>query len=320
MRFNMENALSLLRALEKAQGADCPLSALSSALGLDKAALKSAASALVREGYPVRWLGSACRMEPDADRVTGETLACWLPDRAVFAYETLDSTNAEARRRPNAPPGSLFVAETQTAGRGRMGKSFFSPGQSGLYMSLVLAAPAPEEMLLTTPAAAVAVCEALEALTPLCPRIKWLNDLYLGGKKVCGILTEAVADAETQQIRRLVVGIGINCRGADFPPELAEIAGSLNLVGVSRSRLAGEIVRRLEDRMAHLGSASLMAAYRARSLMPGRRVRYQQNGQFFAGTAEGVDDQGRLLVRLEGGGLAALDSGEVQLTDWEREK
>jgi len=316
----MENFLALLQALERVQGEKCPVSALVSALDTDGNAIQTAAETLIEQGYPIRRSGQAIRMDPDEDRISAPTLSVWLPDRPIFAYETIGSTNTEARRQADAPLGTLFVAEAQTAGRGRTGKQFFSPKNSGLYMSLVLAAPAPERLLLATPAAAVAVCEAVEALLPIEPKIKWLNDLYLGSKKVCGILTEAVTDAETGKIQRIIVGIGINCRQREFPPELAKIAGSLEMKGLSRSRLAGEIVRRLESWMQHLDDEALMDAYRARSLMPGRKVQYRQNGQSFCGTVQGLDGQCHLLVKLDNGKTAALDSGEVQITDWESEK
>ena len=171
----------------------------------------------------------------------------------VYVHERLDSSNQTAKRLAlaGAPHGTLVLAGQQSAGRGRMGRRFESPAGKGIYLSLVLRVPVPASKALgVTVGAAVAVARAVQKLCGIELGIKWVNDLYYNGKKVCGILTEAGADLESGQLEWLVAGIGLNLtsRPEDWPEELRPIAGSLYPGGpapVSRAALAGEIARQL---------------------------------------------------------------------------
>lgn len=148
-----------------------------------------------------------------------------------------------------APHGTLLLAEEQTQGRGRLGRSFHSP-KGGIYMSLILR---PQMTLtdatLITTMAALAVCQAIEELTPVRPEIKWVNDLLVDGKKICGILTEAVSDWESGRVESVVVGVGLNFRPVSFPEEIAgrvaTLFGPEDTPTVRPSRMAGEIFHRL---------------------------------------------------------------------------
>lgn len=218
-----------------------------------------------------------------------------------------DSTNRVAKElaRQGAAHGTVVSALRQTAGRGRLGRSFFSP-EGGIYLSVILRPQLPpEERTLVTPMAAVAVCRTVEKLCGRSPQIKWVNDLYLEHKKLCGILCEAVGDA-------VIVGIGLNYAvpPAGFPPDIPATALYPAEGGtVGRKELAeamAEAVLTAEPR-------ACMAEYRARNLVTGRTVTvHPVGGSPYTARALDVDDRGRLVVECEQGTMT-LDSGEVSV-------
>lgn len=240
---------------------------------------------------------------------------------AVEVLDSIDSTNTEAKRRVAAGLTAplLLLARTQTAGRGRLGRSFCSPDGAGLYMSLLLHPEIdPAEVLSLTSAAAVAVCEAIESLTNLAPKIKWVNDVYLNDKKVCGILTEGVSDPASGRLRSVVVGIGINLTPAAFPPEVAAIATSIGNEGaaVDPNRLAAAICDRLLDFYEAIPQTGWLDGYRRRSWLDGKSVIWRRAGGdsdgevLGGGKVIGIGDEGELLLSTDGGEIA-LTGGEV---------
>ncbi|MBO5939535.1 MAG: biotin--[acetyl-CoA-carboxylase] ligase [Clostridia bacterium] len=245
-----------------------------------------------------------------------QTLRQALSDTPLsfFFFPTVDSTNSEARRYAidgNAVP-ALFLAEEQTAGRGRMGRSFFSPHSTGIYLSLLLKTnDALSDPITATTASAVAVRQAIEAITGISVGIKWVNDLYYDGKKICGILAESFFVGAD---RYLIVGVGVNLSTVDFPEELQGTAGSLFAESTTlREALAAEIARRLYSILTDGESNVFMEDYRAASLVLGQDITYLQNGVARCGVAEAVDELGRLLVRHSDGTTELLASGEISL-------
>ena len=235
----------------------------------------------------------------------------------VEAYDCLDSTNArlKARAAEGASDGLVLMADRQTAGRGRLGRSFFSPPGCGLYLSMLLRPHlAAADALLLTTAAAVAAAEAIADLTGLQTGIKWVNDLYLDGRKVCGILTESSISPDGS-LAWAVVGIGINVRAPreGFPPELAHIAAALLPADAPdlRPRLAAAILDRCADRFASLPTPAHLDEYRRRSILIGRRVVLSHTGEQV--TVEGIDDACRLLVRDVTGFCRTVSSGECSV-------
>ena len=230
---------------------------------------------------------------------------------SFFHYDTLDSTNSEAKRRAaELPLPAVLVADAQSAGRGRMGRSFFSPRDTGLYFSYLTDRSAPEDTVGLTAAAAVATARAIARVTGMETEIKWVNDLLLGGKKVAGILCERFA-AEGRTF--VVIGIGINLATAEFPVELQAKAGSLGAsVGV-RPHLITALSDELHALVSALPDRHFMDEYRARSAVLGRRVRYTVSGESREGEAVAIDDGGGLLVRHADGSEALLASGEISL-------
>lgn len=233
----------------------------------------------------------------------------------VQVLEEVGSTNTEAKARlaHSAKPPFLLLAESQTEGRGRLGRSFCSPRQAGLYMSLALdASRFPEAALSVTAAAAVAVCLAIESLTPLRPQIKWVNDVYLGDKKLCGILTEGVLAPTDARLKAMVIGIGVNCNAALLPPEVEAIATSLEQAGawVDRNCLAAAICDRLWELYQGLPQKTWLAPYRARFWLDQKAVTCTIGDRILSGIALGIDDSGALLVATEEG-THRLFSGEA---------
>lgn len=227
----------------------------------------------------------------------------------IEAYRAIDSTNARAKAwaRAGAAQGALVIAAGQTAGRGRLGRTFASPADAGLYMTVILW-PDGAALERLTIAAAVATCEAIEACTPYRPGIKWVNDLLLGEKKICGILAEAVTSPSGA--RGAVVGIGVNLAEGALPEELRGIAGALG--GVERDALTGRIYQNLL-RDALNPSEALLEEYRARSILLGREIDYCEKGVWRHARAEDIGAAGELLVRDEKGALHALRAGEVTM-------
>ena len=231
----------------------------------------------------------------------------------IYRIAETTSTNDDAKR-PEYRHGDIVWAERQTAGRGRLGRSFTSPAGKGVYCSVVLRPPLPAANAQTaTIGAAVAVCRAVQMLCGLGLAIKWVNDLYYKGKKVCGILTEAGTDLESGQLEWLVVGIGLNltATAADWPEELARRAGSLYPGGpapVSRAALAGAIAREL---LALCPAFDCLDEYRARCFVPGHWVTVCTGTETYAAKALAIDEEGRLVIQRENGRQEALRCGEV---------
>ena len=219
-----------------------------------------------------------------------------------------DSTNLRLKtwyRAGQIAPPYLLTADSQTAGRGRLGRRFVSPPGTGLYMSLLASPPPDTDCGLITILAAVAVCRAVEEASGLRPKIKWVNDLFVRGKKVCGILAEGLGGP-------VIIGIGVNLRTppVGFPPE-AGPAGALD-ADVDASALAGRIARSLLDGLEKPDDPAILNAYRKRMPLTGQTVRYTQNGQEKTARVTGVAPDGGLMIE-DDTGPHTLRTGEVSL-------
>ncbi len=238
----------------------------------------------------------------------------------VQVHDTLPSTNrtAKALADSGAPEGTVVIAASQTEGRGRLGRTFCSPPDTGLYMSIVLRPTmSAQNALRLTVAAAVAVCRAVEACSAYQPQIKWVNDIYCRDRKVCGILTEASVDPQTGQLAWAVLGIGINVRppAGGFPDEIASVAGALfeDGQGPSRNTVAAAVLSAVAQEYARLEQDTFVEEYRRRSMLNGRRVTVTTPLGDTPATALGVDKACRLLVRYDDGREDALTSGDVSV-------
>lgn len=228
------------------------------------------------------------------------------PEPLLFRWEeTVDSTISECFRllRSGQARRCLVLADAQTAGRGRLGRSFFSPPGAGLYLSLGFTPPGGvADAVGITTYAAVATAERIEALTGLRCGVKWVNDLYLAGRKVCGILTEAEGPF-------VAVGVGVNLTASAVPEELRDIVGWLDRADIRVPLAAGLTEALLAYRP---GDASHMAEYRRRSTVLGKIVRFAERGMERSGRATAIRDDGALVVQTATG-QRVLQSGEVSV-------
>ena len=307
---------ALLQALSAAEGSYISGQQLAQRLGVSRAAVHKAAAALSAQGYTLEAVSRRGYRLVGGDPFCIEAAGDY--PAPIHLYDRLESSNQTAKRLAlsGAPHGTLVLTDQQSAGRGRMGRKFESPAGQGIYLSLLLRADIPAADAQTvTVSAAVAVCRAVKALCGLELSIKWVNDLYYRGKKVCGILTEAGADLESGRLEWLVVGIGLNFTTPPeaFPAELRRLAGSLFPGGpapVSRVALAAAIAREL---LTLCPAFDCLEEYRARCFVPGHWVTVCTGRETYAALALSIDDAGRLVVRRENGREEALQHGEVSI-------
>ncbi len=257
------------------------------------------------------------------DRLSKETIETLLGYEKHFTlqvYDSVTSTNAMAKEaaKSGSPEGLVLLADHQTGGYGRYGRIFHSPDGTGLYMSLLLRPDGKvSDVLRITTAAAVATAEAIEETVGKVCGIKWVNDLILGGKKVCGILTEGAFPSSSDRLSYAVLGIGINVTepSAGFPEDIRSIAGAItdepseNL----RNRLVASILRNFWEYYGDLGGERLYFAYRDRLCFLGQTVRVIRGDSEESAVALTVDRDYRLVVRYDDGRDEALSSGEIAI-------
>lgn len=241
---------------------------------------------------------------------------------AVHYYSCIDSTNTQAKRlaAAGAANGTILIADQQTGGRGRLGRSFHSPAGCGIYMSLILRPSClPAQLMHLTCATAVAVCDALEKSIGLRPGIKWTNDLVLGKRKLGGILTE-LSFHNQGTVDYAVIGIGLNCNHGlnDFPTELHPIVTSLTLATgymVDRSLIAAAMIEALAQMDRHLTDPGyFLPRYRKNCITIGQEISLLRADDSVAyGTALDVDEEGGLVVRFQNGDIRTVSSGEVSV-------
>lgn len=237
----------------------------------------------------------------------------------IYSFDSVDSTNSLARRMAmsgEAKAPALIIADGQTGGRGRMGRSFYSPSDTGIYMTLLfdVTEDISASVMRMTSAVSVAVSVAIENVTGRRVGIKWVNDLYLDGRKICGILAESFLSGNR---RYAAVGVGINLCTKDFPEELAGIAGSLTdkKENLLRRELALATCCEIFDIYEKIrqGDISYLQEYRRRSVVLGKRVNFVADGVTSTGVALSVGDDGALCVRCDDGSERYLCSGEITL-------
>ena len=298
---------------------------LAESLRLSRTAVWKAVRQLKADGYGIEAVtNQGYRLLSGSDVLSAEGISRYLRHKEICpqVFPALTSTNTvlKALAAEDAPAGTAVLAAEQTAGRGRLGRSFYSPSASGLYLSLLLRPDlAPGDAPRLTCCAAVAAAEAVSELSGRETGIKWVNDVYMDGKKICGILTEAGLDLESGRVSYVVVGIGVNLRSPEggFPEEIRQIAGAA-FDGLSvpdlRCRLAALILDRLADCAADPFSDALFEAYARRSFVPGRKITILAPGKEpVPAEALRLNRDYSLQVRLENGSEQKLASGEVSV-------
>ena len=238
-------------------------------------------------------------------------------------YSEVGSTNTLLKQMAaeGAAAGTVLIADRQTAGRGRLGRSFLSPGGVGVYLSaLIRPNCAPTALMHLTCAVAVAMCDAVENAFGFRPGIKWTNDLVVGSKKLGGILTELGLDPKTGMVDHAILGIGINCgqTESDFDESIRSMATSVRMVtgqNASRERLIAEMLKALEamDKALLSSPAAILERYRADCITLGQDVSILRGDEVRHGRALDIDAEGGLIVRYDSGETGTVTSGEVSV-------
>ena len=245
------------------------------------------------------------------------------------AFESLDSTNTYLKKRAagGAPEGTVVIANAQTAGRGRMGRSFASAPGLGIYLSMLLRPSAEAECVQSlTAGTAVAVCRAVERVCGVAPGIKWINDLFLKGKKICGILCESSVKSGSAEYVVLGIGLNVITRPQDFPEELRGTAGSLySQTGIVYER--GKLISAMISELSAMYEAwktdprALLDDYRRRCIVLGKTVEVSPvTGGVFTAAAEEISDDFGLVLRLPDGSVRTVHSGEVSISQIQEDR
>ena len=295
---------------------------LAGKLRISRNAVWKAIGALREEGHKIDAATKRgyCLLE-EAGRINeGEICGALAKDGLITSVEVLsetESTNhiAKALAVKGVPEGTLVAAKRQSMGKGRLGRSFFSP-EGGIYMSAVLRPriPAQRAVLITT-CAAVAVARAIEKETGLQAGIKWVNDIFINGKKVCGILTEAGLDFESGMPEYVILGIGINVEQQSVPEELKDIVGCLESFTqepVAKSRLIAAVWNEFSALYEQLGDAAYMKEYKERSILLGKEVTVLSADGNYTAIVRDIDAEGHLIIESDGK-IEKLSSGEVSV-------
>jgi len=299
---------------------------IASCLGVSRSAVWKAVNILRAEGYYINSLtNKGYCLTYENDILSKEGIAPYLKDEyknnSILVYKTIGSTNDEAKLKAldKYTHGSVIIADTQTKGKGRMGRSFYSPASTGIYMSFILRpkTDASNAVLLTT-ASAVAVVRAIKKVCKINPKIKWLNDIYYNDKKICGILSEAVTNCETGIIETVIVGIGINFK-TDFstlPDDLSNTAGSIYSSAkpdVTRNRLTAQVINEILDISESFLCKDFFDEYKENSFVIGKDIIFIKDNIRKSAKAVGISSNGGLIIKNDKGETEILFSGEITL-------
>ena len=289
---------------------------LANQLHVRRAAIWKAIKTLKEEGYNIEATpNKGYVLLENSDVLSKQGIAYYLTEEIdIFSYKTIDSTNTQMKKLAinGGKNHSVIVSEEQSAGRGRFGRSFYSPAQKGVYMSVLLkTGDSLQNATMITIKTAVAVRRAIAKLYDIEVAIKWVNDLYYRGKKVCGILSEAISDFESGMIEAIIIGIGINVSTDNFPLEIASIATSLGLQEANRNQFIAEILNQLfaiidEDFKLVLNE------YRMAACVLHKQITFNQKGEQFTGLVREINDLGNLVVSSNGAEMV-LTAGEVSI-------
>lgn len=321
----METKDKLLALLQSRQGEFISGEEIAEALTLSRTAVWKAANALRASGYRIDAVRNrGYRLDAGTDILSQSRIEALLgSDGSGLTLEVLscvDSTNSRLREKANAgiPEGYAILAGQQTGGRGRLGRHFYSPPDTGLYLSLLLRPThlLPSEAVGITTMAAVAACRAIEEVSSRKAKIKWVNDIYLDGKKVCGILTEASIGLESGSLDYAVVGVGFNVflPEGGFPEEISQIAGAIlpQPQEDARNRLAAAFLKHFLA-IYRSGGTGYAEEYRRRSLVIGKPIQVLSPAGARSAVALDVDNSCRLIVRYDDGSVASLSSAEISI-------
>jgi len=303
--------------------------AISQKLNVSRTAVNTAVKALREDGYEITSsTNKGYLLTNNPDILSKGSIAALLPDSRsgnVHVFETVDSTNNVLKDMASkgVPSGTVVISDHQSGGKGRRGRSFSSPSGVGIYLSYLLKPDSGFDKISDlTSWTAVAVADAIKNAYGLDSQIKWVNDLLMNRKKICGILTEVTVEGESGLIDTCIIGIGINVNESGFPEEISQIATSISIENGGktfiRSTLAAEIIKSMDKLASGWPDDSYyLNRYRELNITTGSRItafpQMSENGQGRTGTAVEINDDFSLKVRFDDGSVSDLRSGEVSV-------
>lgn len=316
----------ILKLLDENRGEYFSGESIADRLDVTRAAVWKAIKLLQFEGYDISAVrNKGYSLSESSDILSAQGIGKYLDggcrnlDITVIAETSSTNTFLRKKAESGAKDGTVVIANRQTGGKGRRGRSFYSPSDTGVYLSILLRpdGKTPNEAVNITTLAAVAACEAIESVSGKSASVKWVNDVFVGGKKVSGILTEASFGLESGLLDYAVLGIGFNAYEPEggFPEEIKDVAGAIfdSRQNDGKNRIASAFLNRFTAYYSEDGFGNYVDEYRKRSFVVGKPVYViSPNGQRKA-EAVSIDDGCRLLVRYEDGGTELLSSGEISV-------
>ena len=313
----------LLLLFEKNKGTYLSGEEIADSLQISRTAVWKAVNSLRNDGYDIdaQKTKGYC-LSPMTDKVSSQGISKYLTkDLEVEVYDEVGSTNNMLKERASqgAKEGLVIVANSQTGGKGRLGRSFYSPLDAGVYISVLLRPQniEPQKALKITTMAAVAACKAVETVTDKKALIKWVNDIFVDGLKVAGILTEASLSMETGNLEYAVLGIGFNVYepNGGFPEEIKGIAGAIldETVPDAKNRLASEFLNRFKDIYDNMDTSNYDIEYKKRSFVIGKKVNVISPADTKKATVLDITSDCALIVEYEDGTEGTLSTGEVSI-------
>ncbi len=303
--------------------------AISRKLGVTRAAVNSAVKALRDEGYEITSsTNKGYLLTGSPDILSKGSIAAFLTDDrsdSLYVFDSVGSTNTVLKEMASegAVSGTVVIADHQSGGKGRRGRSFESPSGAGIYLSYLLKPESGFDKISDlTSWTAVAVADAIKRAFGLDSQIKWVNDLLMNRKKICGILTEVTVEGESGFIDTCIIGIGINVNESSFPDEISEIATSLSIENggktFNRAKLASEIIKSMDDLKSRWpDDPYYLERYRELNITTGSKITafplMAENGQGRKGTALEINEDFSLKVKFDDGSVQDLKSGEVSV-------
>lgn len=316
----------VLKILEENKGKNISGEEIAKTLNISRTSILKAINALRNEGYTINAVtNKGYSLATNTDFISKEGISLYLNKEfnniEIHAHKKVSSTNdiAKTLALNGSKHGTIVISEEQTAGKGRFGKVFYSPANTGIYMSIILRPnlTAMDSVLITT-SASVVICDAIQKITGIECQIKWINDIYLNNKKVGGILTEGSTNFESGNVDYLILGIGINFNFPkdNFPEELKEIASALfnnNNNSINRNILCAEIINNILNIIPKIKSYDFIPEYKKRSIILNKNIIYTSSGISSMGKAIDIANDGSLIVKHEDGSIKILNSGEVSI-------
>ncbi len=327
----MSTKIKVLETLRDKSPAYISGQELADELGISRNSVWKAIKRLQDDGFKIDTKASTgYRLVESADILSASVLSDLIEKPCkVHVLDAVDSTNTYAKALGDVASPVLIVANEQTKGRGRLGRSFYSPSSKGIYMTIAFEPNfGIDKAMLITSLTAVSVCKAFEETIGIGPKIKWVNDIYLQGQKVCGILTEAESNFETGRISKIIVGIGINCFEQEFPEEIKDKATYIKnpQKEFDRNQLIAAVTNKFFDLVDNFNKVQLLRDYKSRSMILGQPILIygtsqsalpENGGRGIKARAIDIDENGGLVVEyLEGvmsRQMETITSGEVTI-------